>query len=42
MVQFDKLQWSSGTWYPLDVAAGDETEHIIARVSVTSLSFAFK
>ena len=24
-------QWGSGTWYPLDVAAGDETEHIIAQ-----------
>ena len=24
-------QWGSGTWYPLDVAPGDETEHIIAQ-----------
>ena len=35
-------QWGSGTWYPLDVAPGDETEHIIAQASVTTLSFAFK
>ena len=25
------LQWGSGTWYPLDVAPGDETKHIIAQ-----------
>ena len=25
------MQWGSGTWYPLDVAPGDETEHIIAQ-----------
>ena len=31
----------SGTWYPLDVAVGDETEHIIAQAYVTTLSFAF-
>ena len=37
-----KCQWGSGTWYPLDVAPGDETEHIIAQASVTTLSFAFK
>ena len=37
-----KCKWGSGTWYPLDVAAGDETEHIIAQASVTTLSFAFK
>ena len=24
-------QWGSGTWYPLDVAPGEETEHIIAQ-----------
>ena len=24
-------QWGSGTWYPLDVAPGDETEHMIAQ-----------
>ena len=24
-------KWGSGTWYPLDVAPGDETEHIIAQ-----------
>ena len=35
-------QWGSGTWYPLDGAPGDETEHIIAQASVTTLSFAFK
>ena len=27
------LQWGSGTWYPLDVAPGDKTEHIIAQAS---------
>ena len=37
-----RKQWGSGTWYPLDVAAGDETEHIIAQASVTTLSFASK
>ena len=36
------MQWGSGTWYPLDVAPGDETEHIIPQASVTILSFAFK
>ena len=30
-------EWGSGTWYPLDVALGDETEHIIAQASVTTL-----
>ena len=25
------FQWGSGTWYPLDVAPGDETEHSIAQ-----------
>ena len=35
-------QWGSGTWYPLDGAPGDETEHIIAQASVTTRSFAFK
>ena len=25
------IQWGSGTWYPLDVAAGDENKHIIAQ-----------
>ena len=37
-----RLLWGSRTWYPLDVAPGDETEHIIAQASVTTLSFAFK
>ena len=35
-------KWGSGTWYPLDGAPGDVTEHIIAQASVTTLSFAFK
>ena len=26
-----QIKWGSGTWYPLDVAPGDETEHIIAQ-----------
>ena len=30
-------QWGSGTCYPLDVAVGDDTEHIIAQASVTTL-----
>ena len=25
------MAMGSGTWYPLDVAPGDETEHIIAQ-----------
>ena len=30
-ISSDTHQWGSGTWYPLDVAPGDETEHIIAQ-----------
>ena len=37
--QCESGEWGSGTWYPLDVAPGDETEHIIAQASVTTLSF---